>query len=603
MTRLVFDIETNGLPRQGLSCIHCIVTKNIDTGEVLRYNDSGTHESVTTGVNMLAEAKLLIGHNIVGFDVPVIQSIYPFFEPEARLYDTLILSRMFFPDILAIDYRKRPIGMPMKAYGRHSLEAWGYRIGDYKGEFGKTTDWSDWSQEMEDYCEQDVHVCESLFKDMFVNKKNKEGKNRLVLFNDAIKLEHDLAHIMAKQETSGWPFNVDKAQKLESALRTEMDKLADHMRETFPYVDGGIMTPKRNNKTKGYFEGASFTKLKEFNPTSRQHIAFAFATWRDWKPEQFTDTGAPKIDEGVLQSIDTEEATTFARILELQKALGQLSDGANAWLKMVTNEGRIHHTCQLATNTGRNAHSRPNLGQTSSDPRCRELFGPGSGMRQVAADASGLELRMLGHYLAEFDGGAFADVVVNGDIHQQNADRVGCTRKEVKTLTYAFIYGASDRKIGTSLDKSLNETEAKALGKEIRAKFLKAIPGLDGLLKSVDESARADVLVGLDGRPIKLQGKKHAALNYLLQSAGAIVCKRWNVILFEWFQSQKLHWDIDYQWLGWIHDEIQLAVQPHLINDTKFALEWSIVQAGEYYDLKVPLAGEAKDGETWADCH
>jgi len=224
-------------------------------------------------------------------------------------------------------------------------------------------------------------------------------------------------------------------------------------------------------------------------------------------------------------------------------------------------------------------------------------------MRQVAADASGLELRMLGHYLAEFDGGAFADVVVNGDIHQQNADRVGCTRKEVKTLTYAFIYGASDRKIGTSLNKSLNETEAKALGEEIRAKFLKAIPGLDGLLKSVDESARADVLVGLDGRPIKLQGKKHAALNYLLQSAGAIVCKRWNVILFEWFQSQKLHWDIDYQWLGWIHDEIQLAVQPHLINDTKFALEWSIVQAGEYYDLKVPLAGEAKDGETWADCH
>jgi DNA polymerase-1 len=375
------------------------------------------------------------------------------------------------------------------------------------------------------------------------------------------------------------------------------------MRETFPYVDGGTMIPKRNNSTKGYFEGAGFTKLKEFNPTSRQHIAWAFATWRGWKPEHFTDTGAPKIDEGILQSIDTEEATTFARILELQKALGQLSDGANAWLKMVTNEGRIHHTCQLATNTGRNAHSRPNLGQTSSDPRCRELFGPGRNMRQVGADASGLELRMLGHYLAEFDGGSFADVVVNGDIHQQNADRVGCTRKEVKTLTYAFIYGASDKKIGTSLDKSLGDEEAKALGKKIRAKFLKAIPGLGELLKDVASQSASDVLVGLDGRPIKLQGKKHAALNYLLQSAGAIVCKRWNVIAFNQTQQLGWNWGIDYQWLGWIHDEIQLAVQPHLVNDAKFQLEWAIVQAGEYYNLRVPLASEAKEGNSWADCH
>jgi len=592
--RLVFDLETNGLPRQGLSCIHCLVAKDIDTGQVFRYNDAGTQESVTTGINMLAEADVLIGHNIVGFDIPVIQSIYPFFQPEARLYDTLILSRMFKPDILNIDYQKRWPGMPGKLYGRHSLEAWGYRLGDYKGEFGKTTDWGDWSQEMEDYCEQDVHVCNTLVK---------RFKKEIGSFRDSIRLEHDLAGLMARQESSGWPFDVKKAQELESTLRTEMDKLADHMRETFPYVDGGRMTPKRNNNTKGYIDGAEFTKLKEFNPTSRHHIAWAFATWRGWKPEQFTDTGNPKIDEGVLQSIDTDESRTFARILELQKALGQLSDGANAWLKMVTNEGRIHHTCQLATNTGRNAHSRPNLGQTSSDPRCRELFGPGRGMRQVGADASGLELRMLGHYLAKFDGGAFADVVVNGDIHQQNADRVGCSRKEVKTLTYAFIYGASDRKIGTSLDKSLNEEEAKELGKKIRAKFLKAIPGLDDLLKFVSESARSDELIGLDGRPIKLQGKKHAALNYLLQSAGAIVCKRWNLIAFNQFQKLGYDWDIDYQWLGWIHDEIQLAVKPHLVNDAKFNLEWSITQAGEYYGLRVPLASEAKEGATWADCH
>ena len=593
--RLLFDIETNGLPRQGLTHVHCLVVKDLDTGEVYRFNDTGTAASLTEGINLLAEADVLVGHNIVGFDIPVITSIYPFFQPKGKTYDTLILSRMFFPDILQRDYRKKPIGMPGKLYGRHSLEAWGYRLGDYKGEFGKTTDWSDWSQEMEDYCEQDVHVGMTLFE-LFGDK--------LIKFDDSIQLEHDVAKIMALQESSGWPFDVKKAQQLESTLRTEMDQLADKMRATFPYVDGGQMTPKRPNSTRGYIKDASFTKLKEFNPTSRDHIGWAFMTWRDWKPEVFTDTGRPKIDEGILQSIGTEEAETFGRILELQKALGQLSDGANAWLKTVTQNGRIHHTCQLATNTGRNAHSRPNLGQTSSDPRCRELFGPGKGMIQVGADASGLELRMLGHYLAFYDGGSFADVVVNGDIHQQNADRVGCSRKDVKTLTYAFIYGASDRKIGASLDKSLDDRKAVALGKDIRKKFLEAIPGLDELLKAVNKRAESDVLKGLDGRPIRLQGKKHAALNYLLQSAGAIVCKRWNVIAYQQFVHQLAYkWDIDFQWLGWIHDEIQLAVQPHLVNDSKFQLEWSIVQAGEYYKLRVPLASEAKSGQSWADCH
>ena len=593
--RLLFDIETNGLPRQGLDRIHCIVVKDIDKDEIYRFNDTGSGHSITSGLTLLQDAEVLIGQNILGFDIPVITDLYPFFHSSALCYDTLILSRMFYPDRLARDFRDKPIGMPGKLYGRHSLEAWGYRLGDYKGEFAKSTDWADWSQEMEDYCEQDVHVVGKLF-DLFVEKE-------ALKYDDAIRLEHDLASIMAKQEWSGWPFDVKKAQQLESVLRTEMDQLADEMRATFPYVDGGQMTPKVRNSSRGYVKDATLTKLKEFNPTSRDHIGWAFMTWRGWEPDQFTDTGRPKIDEGILQSIATDEATTFGRILELQKALGQLSDGTNSWLKMVTRDGRIHHTCQLATNTGRNTHSRPNLGQTSSDPRCRELFGPGEDMVQVGADASGLELRMLGHYLAFYDGGAFADVVVNGDIHQQNADRIGCSRKDVKTLTYAFIYGASDRKIGLSLDKSLDKEKAVALGQEIRTKFLKAIPGLDQLLKAVNKKAATDVLKGLDGRPIRLQGKKHAALNYLLQSAGAIVCKRWNVIAFNSFEKLGYTWDIDYQWLGWIHDEIQLAIQPHLVNDAKFNLEWSIVQAGEYYNLKVPLASEAKHGATWADCH
>ena len=187
--RLLFDIETNGLPRKGMDRIQCIVAKDIDTEQVFRFNDTGSTHSVTNGITLLQEADVLIGHNIIGFDVPVIQQIYPFFQTKAVLYDTLILSRMFFPDILSRDYRKKPIGMPAKLYGRHSLEAWGYRLGDYKGEFGKTTDWADWSMEMEDYCEQDVHVCHSVFDLM-------ADHDRLNKYQDSIRLEHDLAAII-----------------------------------------------------------------------------------------------------------------------------------------------------------------------------------------------------------------------------------------------------------------------------------------------------------------------------------------------------------------------------------------------------------------------
>ena len=145
----------------------------------------------------------------------------------------------------------------------------------------------------------------------------------------------------------------------------------------------------------------------------------------------------------------------FIRLLSLQKWLGQLSEGTNSWFNSIEGDGCIHHSCTLATQTGRNAHRGPNLGQVVSAPWARELFVPHPGMVMVGCDLEQLELRCLGHYLARFDGGAYADVLLNGDIHQQNADRVGCTRSEVKTLTYAFIYGAGDVKLGHSLSPEL----------------------------------------------------------------------------------------------------------------------------------------------------
>jgi DNA polymerase I-like protein with 3'-5' exonuclease and polymerase domains len=452
---------------------------------------------------------------------------------------------------------------------------------------------------MQDYCVRDVEVTSLLWERL---------KGRAEQFTRAVAMEHDCARIMAIQERYGWPFDVKAGEQLESVLRSESEQLAAELRYAFPYVAGKQFTPKRDNVGLGYRKGLPFTRLVDFNPTSRDHIAWVFQTWRNWQPEEFTETGKPKIDESVLLAIDTPEAKTFARMLELQKGLGQLSEGKNSWLKQVTREGRIHHSCSLATNTGRNAHRSPNLGQVSSDPRCRALFGPGAGFVEVGADASGLELRMLGHYLAFFDSGRFADIVVNGDIHQINADAttealgIEITRKAVKTITYAFLYGAGDEKLGRSVNPILKGKAAAALGKKVRVAFVQAIPGLGALLKFVKARSKDDTLKALDGRILHLQGKQHAALNYLLQSAGAIVCKNWVVESYKRIDCD-LNLDISYRPLGFIHDEIQVAVVPDCVELVEKHLTESIVTVGESFNLNVPLASEAKHGLSWADCH
>ena len=216
--RLVADIETN-----------CLVTQDLDTGQVCTYDNSGQHESITTGINILMEADEIWGHNWIGFDAQFIREMYPWFAPEGTTYDTLIMSRLFMTDILDRDFRSRPPGMPANLYGRHSLESWGYRLGCLKSEFGKTTDWSEYSPEMLEYCKQDVEVSVALAK-VFMPK--------LEQYKDCISLEHELAEIMSWQEREGWPFDVAAAHQLESKLRTELDALSDRMRSTFSFVDG-----------------------------------------------------------------------------------------------------------------------------------------------------------------------------------------------------------------------------------------------------------------------------------------------------------------------------------------------------------------------------
>ena len=298
-----------------------------------------------------------------------------------------------------------------------------------------------------------------------------------------------------------------------------------------------------------------------------------------------------------------EECEMFIRLLTLQKWLGQLSEGANSWFNTIEQDGCIHHSCTLATQTGRNAHRSPNLGQVVSAPWARQLFIPHPGHVMVGADLEGLELRALGHYLSRFDDGAFADVVINGDIHQQNADRVGCTRKEVKTITYAFIYGAGDAKLGHSLRPELPAIEKKQLGTELRRKFLAAIPGLEPLIDAVKQKVRnSGRLRGLDGRPVFCRAE-HASLNYLLQSAGAVISKRWVVLGQQLLDEAGLVYDRDYTRCAYVHDEVQLSVVPQQVDAVKELLENAAPLAGQYYNFRVPIAASADSGASWQDTH
>ena len=257
---------------------------------------------------------------------------------------------------------------------------------------------------------------------------------------DWLQLEHSVAQILTQQELHGWYFDERAAWELESSLRKELEELSQVLRNRHPLVAGSIFTPKRNNRTLGYVEGCEIQRLKELNPTSRDHIAWILTSHYGWTPSSISSNGKPVVDEIILKDIGTDIALDFLRCLELKKAIGMMSEGVNAWLKLCTTSNRIHHHCSVATNTFRCSHRKPNLAQVPADEKFRKLFKASPNMVMCGADLSGIELRVLSHYLAKYDGGRYAEILINGDIHQVNADKIGITRRAVKTVTYAFLY-------------------------------------------------------------------------------------------------------------------------------------------------------------------
>ena len=412
---------------------------------------------------------------------------------------------------------------------------------------------------------------------------------------DWVKLEHQVALILQKQEEHGWYFNESSARELEQTLRTELQDATEILRRKHPFVAGAVFTPKRNNRTQGYVQGCPFTKLKQLNPTSRDQIAWILKTHNNWTPKSLTASGKAVIDETVLKDIGSETALLFLRCLDITKKLGMISEGVNAWQKLSTTCNRIHHHCSVATSTFRCAHRKPNLAQVPADERFRLLFQATPTKQMVSADLSGIELRMLAHYLARYDNGRYQRILTEGDIHQTNAERIGITRRQVKTVTYAFLYGAGDTKLGYSFDKQLTETAARHKGAEIRKAYVAAIPGLKELLDATHKCAAKGFARGIDGRKIKVD-KAHKFLNYLLQGSAATIAKRWMVIVNDCLPP-------DAHQLSFVHDELNYECYPRDTEEFAKWLEMSAKLAGEHYNLRCPIAAEAKIGFTWADVH
>jgi len=413
---------------------------------------------------------------------------------------------------------------------------------------------------------------------------------------DWCSLEHTVAEILTTQEINGWTFNEQKAQQLESSLRREMEELTEILRKEWTLIGGAMFTPKRDNATQGYREGCEIQRLKEFNPTSRDHIAWILTNRLNVKLTKTTTTGKPIIDETTLTEINIPFSLQCAKCLTIKKKLGMISEGVNAWNKLVTGNKKIHHHCSVNTNTFRASHRKPNLAQVPADKEFRELFTASPGMTMVGADLAGIELRMLAHYLGRYDGGRYADILLNDDIHQVNADKIGISRRQVKTVSYAYLYGAGNLKLGLSYDSTLSETQASKKGKEIRKAFVEAIDGLSELQKAVTDKSKSGFLKAIDGRKV-LVDSPHKGLNYLLQCSAGVIAKRWMVIANQHIVDDNTHQ------LAFVHDELQYETTPENAMILMKILEESAKFAGEYYHLRCPIAAEAKTGNNWAEVH
>ncbi len=364
-SRFAFDLESNGL-LDTINRIHCLVLRDLDSGRVQTF-DIRDRDALCRGLRYLQEADEIVGHNIIGYDIPAIQIVHPWFEPKGKVTDTLVLSRLIHADLMGEDVaaQRSVEDFPKRLWGSHSLKAWGLRIGNFKDDYDGG--WEKFSEEMLSYCVQDVNVTVQLYhKLMSANASDK-----------AVDLEHQLAEICFRIGNNGWTFDKQKAGALYAKLAGKRQELSKDLDTLFPpWEISETFIPARDNKTRGYVKNEPFIKKKivEFNPSSRRHIERCLRSKYGWEPRHHTGDGHAVINEVILGSLtEYPEAQKLAEMFMLQKRIGQLAEGRQAWMKRVDNDGRIRHQIVSGgTISGRASHRSPNLAQV---PAVRLQYG------------------------------------------------------------------------------------------------------------------------------------------------------------------------------------------------------------------------------------
>ena len=572
--KLIVDIETDDFDA---TVIHVAVTKDIETKEVRSFRDA---RDFNTYVN--SNPSYYIMHNGLSFDAPILNKLWKSGIKVSDCIDTLLLSRLFNP----------------VREGGHSLEAWGLRFGSNKIHF---QNFETYSEEMLEYCKQDVNITDKLFSFLL-----EEGRD---FSEESITLEHEVQHIINKQEKRGFNFDIQKAHLLLADLMQRSNAIKEEITNKWlpiPKMDKEVTIryTKDGRLSKVGLNGISnalhtvrgdFSRIKyvPFNLSSRQQISDRLIRL-GWKPTKFTEKGQAIVDETILSGVKIPEAKQIALYLTLEKRIAQIK----AWIKALEKDTRVHGsviTCGAITT--RMTHNSPNMAQVPSTRKpygeeCRECWIPSSGNSLIGIDASGLELRMLAHYMNDKD---YTKEVVDGDIHTVNQMVAGLqSRDQAKTFIYAFIYGAGDAKIGAVVGG--NRTD----GKNLKERFLSRTPALANLRKRVFKSAKTSKIKGLDGRYLKIRSE-HSALNVLLQGAGAIVMKKALSIFYQDLLKQKLN--PSQYFVANIHDEWQLDVPTGLCEQVANIGVRSIRKTAQALNLNCPLDGEYKIGNCWSATH
>jgi len=553
------------------------VTKHNTTGEVRHWREADT-------LQQYLEGEQVVGHNIIGFDAPILNKVWGVVIPDNSLVDTLVMSRLYKPDIEVV------LPKEGKAPTLHSLEAWGYRLGSYK--IGFTDFDSGWSEEMATYCEQDVQLLEKLYNFLTITM-TKEGFS-----TQSIQLEHEVAIICRGMENNGFMLDMEKAMVLNATLSGRMSDIEEEMQKVFPPIVEQRFSEKTGKQLKD--------KVTIFNPGSRQQIGDRLIKL-GWKPTKMTPTGQPIVDEDTLKGVVFPEGQIIAEYLMIQKRVAQIS----SWLELVGDDGRVHG--RVTTNgavTGRATHSSPNMAQVPAvgspfGAECREMWRVPKGYKQVGVDLSGIELRCLGHYLNDQE---WMDELLKGDIHWFNAQSFGLVergtvkddnnpehkkaRNTTKTLTYGVLYGAGAAKAGSIVGGNSSR------GKKLIDSFINNTPGLSALKKKISRLMAKGHLPALDGRRVWVRSE-HAALNTLLQSAGAIIAKQWLVESTKLLQEK----GINAKLLAFVHDETQWEVREDQAEEAARLIEQAATKAGEALKFRCPVDAEGKIGNNWRECH